>query len=245
MKRRVGVLLAGLPLVALAWSLRSDAPEPADWRVYLREPELSFVGGWFEFAGRPNHLGFATLYRALLSLGVDIATLVGVGWALAALCVGAVWRLAPRAILAWPLLALLAFSPAFGANWLLVERLRVFLPAACACAMVLLLRAPLHRARFVVATGLAVLAVLTHETGSLLWVAMLPLMVCPERRSSEVRRCCVELAGASPVAVSAEAPRSRLQSPREIASAKRSVKSLRRGVCLGRGEQSRRPNPKG
>ena len=186
MKRRWGVLLAALPLVALvllAWSLRSDSPEPADWRVYAREPELSFAGGWFDFAGRPNHLGFAILYRALLSLGVDIATLVAVGWAVAALCVGVVCRLAPRAILAWPLLALLVFSPAFSANWLLLERLRVFVPAACACAMVLLLSAPLHRARFVVAMGLAMLAVLTHETGSLVWVAMLPLMVSTLRRA--------------------------------------------------------------
>ena len=76
-------------------------------------------------------------------------------------------------------------------------------------------------------------------------IHMLYCIVCPERRSSEVRRCCVELAGASPAAVSAEAPRSRLQSSREIAPAKRCVKSPYRGVCLGRGEQSRRPNPKG
>ena len=76
--------------------------------------------------------------------------------------------------------------------------------------------------------------------------ATLPrLMVCPEQARLVAGPSCVELAGASPVAVSAEAPRSRLQSPREIATAKRSVKSPRRGVCLGRGEQSRRPNPKG
>jgi hypothetical protein len=50
---------------------------------------------------------------------------------------------------------------------------------------------------------------------------------------------CVELAGASPVAVSAEAPRSRLQPGREIARAELSVESLRRGVCLGRGERNK------
>jgi hypothetical protein len=51
---------------------------------------------------------------------------------------------------------------------------------------------------------------LLDETGSMA-LRSRP-MVCPERRPSpEVRRCCVELAGASPAAVSAEAPRSRLQ----------------------------------
>ena len=77
-------------------------------------------------------------------------------------------------------------------------------------------------------------------------IAYAAAMVCPDYQAPlGAGSSCVELAGASPVAVSAEAPRSRLQSSREIAASKRSVKSPRRGVCLGRGEQSRRPNPKG
>jgi hypothetical protein len=52
-------------------------------------------------------------------------------------------------------------------------------------------------------------------------------MVRPERgRVWTVRpRCCVRLAGGSPAAVSAEAPRSRLQALPERVASERSVKS--------------------
>ncbi len=70
-------------------------------------------------------------------------------------------------------------------------------------------------------------------------------MVCPdEDRSSERNSRCIRLAGESPVAVSAGAPRSRLQAWGEILASERSVKSPQVAVWLPRGEQSRRPNIK-
>ncbi len=70
-------------------------------------------------------------------------------------------------------------------------------------------------------------------------------MVCPdEDRSSERESRCVRLAGGSPVAVSAGAPRSRLQAWGEIPASGRSVESPQVAVRLPGGEQSRRPNIK-
>jgi hypothetical protein len=70
-------------------------------------------------------------------------------------------------------------------------------------------------------------------------------MVCPdEDRSPERDSRCIGLAGGSPVAVSAVAPRSRLQVSREIAASERSVKGSLVGVCRRSGVQSRRPNIK-
>ena len=70
-------------------------------------------------------------------------------------------------------------------------------------------------------------------------------MVCPDdNRPSGRESCCVRLAGESPVAVSAGAPRSRLQAWGEIPASERSVKGPQRVVRLVRGEQSRRPNIK-
>ena len=55
---------------------------------------------------------------------------------------------------------------------------------------------------------------------------------------------CIELTGASPVAVSAEAPRSRPRAREEIPSSEWGVKSPRRVVRLDGGEQVRRPSIK-
>lgn len=55
---------------------------------------------------------------------------------------------------------------------------------------------------------------------------------------------CIGLAGESPVAVSAVAPRSRPQASGEIPASKRGVKCPLVGVCRRSGEQSRRPNIK-
>jgi len=55
---------------------------------------------------------------------------------------------------------------------------------------------------------------------------------------------CIELTGASPVAVSAEAPRSRPRAWEEILPPEWGVKSPRRAVTLDGGEQVRRPSIK-
>ncbi len=54
--------------------------------------------------------------------------------------------------------------------------------------------------------------------------------------------CCIELAGASPVAVSAGAPRSRPRASRETSPSEWGVKSPRGAVRLHGGEQVRRPS---
>ena len=78
-------------------------------------------------------------------------------------------------------------------------------------------------------------------------------MVCPEatlaaglrmEALAEGAACCVGLAGGSPAAVIAGAPRSRLQSPGEIPSAERSVESPCVSVRMRRGEQSCGPRMK-
>src|SRR5437868_3822265 len=67
-------------------------------------------------------------------------------------------------------------------------------------------------------------------------------MVRPERTASDDGFCCIELTGASPVAVSAEAPCSRPRAREEIPSSEWGVKSPRRVVRLDGGEQVRRPS---
>jgi hypothetical protein len=169
--------LVALLLLAFLIGETSGAPESADLRSYLREPALSFApGAWLDCKGAPNHVVGRGLEAALLSTGLDFEHLAFACLLCAALCVAMVLRLLPSSGLAGLLVPLLVLSPSHGSNWLLVERLRVFVPAACACGIVLLLRRAGGRARFGLALGLAVAAVFTHENGSLLWAAMLPLV---------------------------------------------------------------------
>jgi hypothetical protein len=69
-------------------------------------------------------------------------------------------------------------------------------------------------------------------------------MVRPERTVSDGGSCCIELTGASPVAVSAEAPRSRPRAREEIPASEWGVKSPQRVVWPVGGEQVRRPSIK-
>ena len=73
-------------------------------------------------------------------------------------------------------------------------------------------------------------------------------MVRPEADGLAVSEsaCCIQLAGESPVAVSAGAPRSRLRFRAERLGAERSVKSLQH-VCMGvwGGSNVVGPMPKG
>ena len=69
-------------------------------------------------------------------------------------------------------------------------------------------------------------------------------MVRPDRSAETSGSCCIEPAGASPVAVSAEAPRSRPRAWEEIPPSEWGVKSPRRVVRPGGGEQVRRPSIK-
>jgi hypothetical protein len=74
----------------------------------------------------------------------------------------------------------------------------------------------------------------------------LPNMVRPDRRPLREQggSCCIELAGASPVAVTAGAPRSRPRARGEIAASEWGVKSPPRVVRPVGGRQVRRPSIK-
>jgi len=69
-------------------------------------------------------------------------------------------------------------------------------------------------------------------------------MVRPDRKVPRQRggSCCIELAGASPVAVSAGAPRSRPRAKEETPSSEWGVESPQEAVGLPGGEQVRRPS---
>src|SRR5688572_9081061 len=69
-------------------------------------------------------------------------------------------------------------------------------------------------------------------------------MVRPDRTAAQSGdgSCCIELAGASPAAVSAGAPRSRLRAWEEIPPPEWGVKSPRRVVRPVGGERVRRPS---
>src|SRR5215207_3525663 len=69
-------------------------------------------------------------------------------------------------------------------------------------------------------------------------------MVRPEARLPVRRSCCVGLAGESPVAVSAVAPRSRSPSEGEIRPSKRDVECLARGVRRAAGSNVAGPTRK-
>ena len=69
-------------------------------------------------------------------------------------------------------------------------------------------------------------------------------MVRPDRVASPGDSCCIELAGESPVAVSAGAPRSRPRTSGETSPSEWGVKSPRRVVGRAGGEQVRRPSTK-
>jgi len=69
-------------------------------------------------------------------------------------------------------------------------------------------------------------------------------MVRPERIAIRGDSCCIKLAGGSPVAVSAEAPRSRPRAREEIPSSEWGVESPQRVVRPVGGEQVHRPSIK-
>lgn len=69
-------------------------------------------------------------------------------------------------------------------------------------------------------------------------------MVRPERIVIVDDSCCIELTGESPVAVSAEAPRSRPRASRETLPSEWGVESPRLAVRLAGGEQVHRPSIK-
>jgi len=69
-------------------------------------------------------------------------------------------------------------------------------------------------------------------------------MVRPERIALYGDSCCIELTGESPVAVSAEAPRSRSRATWETTASEWGVKSPQRVVRPVGGEQVRRPSIK-
>jgi hypothetical protein len=78
------------------------------------------------------------------------------------------------------------------------------------------------------------------------WTLQLVAMVRPERfaRRQRGESCCIRLAGESPVAVSAGAPRSRSQATSESLASERDVESPQVAVRLLGGKQVGGPNMK-
>lgn len=185
------VVVLGALGSALWWSLglASLAPEPDEWRELWRDPAPAL--SWSEVllpAERAFEPLLRALQRALLEAPWPLAGTALVGW-LAAL---AVWlsvvvlarRTAPGAArIGVPLLSLMLFAPAFGADWLLEQRVRVFLPAACAAlavAVLALARSP--RLAFVGAGSLAIAAAGCGGDGAWAWLGLLPLVWGEARR---------------------------------------------------------------
>ena len=88
--------------------------------------------------------------------------------------------------------------------------------------------------------------VTTHASNAAHAACIIPPMVRPDRIASHRRSgsSSIELAGASPAAVSAGAPRSRPRASRETAPSEWGVKSPSGAVQLPGGEQVRRPSIK-
>ncbi len=190
MMRAVVALATAVPIalvlfVALAWS--SAVPEPEDWRRLAGREPLCFEWNDVTAADEtPKLYVFRALYAGLLALpGSDFGRLAIVGWLLA---VGTWWmsrRLtipadgAGRAFTAafGLVAAFVAFSPSFGADWLLGARLQVFVPPlAAVVGAALLLGTGRHRLRIIGALLLAALAVFTDPRGPLVWIALAPLV---------------------------------------------------------------------
>lgn len=188
LRQVIAVLLPALALLWLIWPLRSGAPESTDLRAYLREPPLPLgPNAWRATAEMPEHLFGRALYQALLRTGCDFPTLALLS-PLTALAALWLWsklsaqsrRVRPLVLLT---LAALVLSPAFGGNWLLVERGRVLAPVVALLAMVLLL-AKAGVWRFGAAMLVSLSAIGTHETGSLMWLAVLPLLTSSVPRAA-------------------------------------------------------------
>ena len=193
LRRVTPFALALPPLIALAWVavLGRVTPEPAEWLLLRADQQLVFE--WeqvFDFGDRPAFLAQRVLYLLLLSLpGVDLVVAHFVPWILTVACCLLFWRLLFRlSDSPWRGLGLLlfvgyAFSPVFGANWLLAARFRVVVPVLCFLGSVLLLSrerggaAALHGSLW-----LALLAVFTEKSGVLLWPALVPLVLHDARR---------------------------------------------------------------
>jgi len=183
----LGVVIAILGTatwVCLTWAIGS--PEPDLWRQELGLDSLWL--SWSQAEARtegPARLVFRGAYAWLLHQGLpyDSFGWLTLGSALLAFLLLARWihtciagRLGPT-IRAAILLVLCAamFSPSFGANWLLVERFRMFVPMACLAAGGLLLRPGRWQLlRFVAALLIAQIALLTEVRGHWVWVALLP-----------------------------------------------------------------------
>jgi hypothetical protein len=180
----VVAILSVAAWVCLQWT--SGSPEPDLWRQELGLDPLWLT--WTDANAKndgPARLVFRGVYAILLSLELSYDQL---GWvtlcsALLAFLLLARWiyaciadRLGATTRTAILLVVCAAmFSPSYGANWLLAERFRMFVPIACLAAGGLLLRQgrwlPL---RYVAALLFAQIALLTDVRGLWVWVALLP-----------------------------------------------------------------------
>jgi hypothetical protein len=185
------VALAAPAIVALVWisTMGIAIPEPSDVLVYRGDPALEFR--WervFSTGNDPAFLFQRAAYLGLLSIpGSDFGVIRFLPWMLAVLCCVVFARLLrtlagdkanPRLVFGGVLLFVFwAFSPAFGANWLVGARMRMFLPPLFfLLAMGLLVRGTGWRWRFLASLLLAQLAIFTEKSGMLVWIALAPVV---------------------------------------------------------------------
>ena len=191
-------LLAAIPplamlLCALCWA--AWTPEPWDWREALGESPVTLLPESLLTARpEPHFLLSRALHVGLLYLpAFDVGRFCFVGWLLVLLVCGGIlllWRRtrtgAGTSLLDsfWlVLLAMAAFSPALGADWLLDARFRFFLPPLWLVAAVLLLRGDgRFRTRFAAAALLSTLAIFSDWSGAMVWLALAPLVWSEARR---------------------------------------------------------------
>jgi hypothetical protein len=200
--RALAFLVAALPIGAAAtWSflLRQDLPEPWPWRRAVGEApgrwtfaELGDVGAMpHDFAARGLYLlGLQIPGSNVAWLGLAGVVLAGIAVLMLAVFVRGLAG-ADAAVTPWLALGIgmLACSPAFGANWLLGERLGRFLaPLLLLLGLRALHRDGRWRLRVAIALAAATLAPFCHTNGCAVWLALLPALAAASRVAGSQRR---------------------------------------------------------
>ncbi len=177
--------IVALPLAALFWIVleyRSFAPEPPIGReVWSELPFVHTDEALFEFAGRPRYLVMEALRSAGLRFGPDFDVLAFAPFVVVAatfvLLLLARQRLGLASKASLALVAGLLCSPVFATNWLVFERVRVYVPMLAIVAAVLCLAGDGRRGlRFVSALVFAAVAVASQRSGALAWLGLVPLV---------------------------------------------------------------------
>ncbi|MCB9891365.1 MAG: hypothetical protein H6833_06950 [Planctomycetes bacterium] len=183
-----------IPIFAVLWLVvvfRGFGPEPTAFReAWSDAPFLHTRATFFDFGHRPRFVVFEGLRWLATRFGPDFGVLAFSPF-VTILCVLLVLiallrRLRAASALTIFVVAAFLFSSRFGANWILFERVRMFLPlAACVCAVSVLVTWRRDCAAYCVAFACVIVATMSHRSGALMWLALLPLVMDRVRRRPE------------------------------------------------------------